>query len=397
LRSGFAETSLDEIVADAGVVKQTLYNYFDNKEALFNEAIGLLTQQASVEHDTQRYQLPPKEFLYRVGEKQLQQFKNPRTTDFLRLLVKECRKYPQLQKIYSLSIPEPTIKFIVGYFQKGDTTSAAESAALYRLAWCFRAALTGYATLSNLGALINFSLPNQSTFLEVTVNLFEKQFALICSEDDFRAAKNKKNSDKSALAEPDSFAFRPATDKRTAILAAALETFSTTGFAETSMEEVANVAKTSKQTLYKYFKSKNILYTALCDDVISQLRNSSAPQLRQQVEFADYLIEYTRNFAARMNNPSLREYFRMVIGESQSFPAESGALLLYLFSFGTELLEAHIPKRADTNSLALAVMCRSILGSFLLAHQIYSIGDAPYIDQEGLISILTMIAAPESG
>ena len=116
------------------------------------------------------------------------------------------------------------------------------------------------------------------------------------------------------------------------------------------------------------------------------------PPLRQHDKFANYLIEYSHAFIARMRNPWLREYFRMVIGESRSFPSESGALLLYLFSFGTELLEAHIPKSTGTNANALAVVSRGILGSFLLAHQIYSVGDAPYINEDGLLTVLKLIA-----
>ncbi len=387
LKAGFAETSLDEIVANAGVVKQTLYNYFENKETLFKESIALLTRQTFVELDASWYQLPAKEFLLKVGERQLHQFRDPRATDFLRLLVKECRKYPELQDVYSLSIPEPTIKFIAGYFYKGEAP-----AQLRRVVWCFRASLTGYATLSNLGSGVNFNLPNQSQYLDFTASLFERLFDSHAAQADANDAIDENTAANAKADSQHQFEFKKGTDKRSSILVAALETFSTTGFAESSMEEVANAAKTSKQTLYKYFKSKNELYTGLCDDVVSQLRDSSMPPLRQHDKFANYLIEYSHAFIARMRNPWLREYFRMVIGESRSFPSESGALLLYLFSFGTELLEAHIPKSTGTNANALAVVSRGILGSFLLAHQIYSVGDAPYINEDGLLTVLKLIA-----
>ena len=56
-RKGYSATSVREVVAAAGVTKPTLYYYFENKEALFSEAVGaqldglrLLIDQAL--HDT---------------------------------------------------------------------------------------------------------------------------------------------------------------------------------------------------------------------------------------------------------------------------------------------------------------------------------------------------------
>lgn len=46
---GFAATRLEDVAACAGVVKGTIYLYFDNKEALFRAAV-----RSKIAHDRQR-------------------------------------------------------------------------------------------------------------------------------------------------------------------------------------------------------------------------------------------------------------------------------------------------------------------------------------------------------
>ena len=43
-RRGFVEVSIDEIMAEAGLIRGGFYNHFNNKEDLFVEAIDLYTQ-----------------------------------------------------------------------------------------------------------------------------------------------------------------------------------------------------------------------------------------------------------------------------------------------------------------------------------------------------------------
>src|SRR5262245_66626236 len=60
-------------------------------------------------------------------------------------------------------------------------------------------------------------------------------------------------------------------DKRDAILAAALEEFSTSGFAATRLDDVARRAGVAKGTIYLYFRDKESLFQELVRTMLSPL------------------------------------------------------------------------------------------------------------------------------
>jgi AcrR family transcriptional regulator len=62
-----------------------------------------------------------------------------------------------------------------------------------------------------------------------------------------------------------------APERREAILAAALDTFSSAGFHDTSLEQVARRAGISKALIYEHFASKRDLHAALLDTYIHEL------------------------------------------------------------------------------------------------------------------------------
>jgi AcrR family transcriptional regulator len=384
LRLGFNETSLDDIASHSGVVKQTIYNYFENKEALFKAAIEYLLSINTLAPERSWLQLDPEEFLTRVGKLQLKSMKDPGNMDFLRLLVKECRKFPELQGVYAQSIPKPIIDFISEYITMRGAYKGLPSQAL---AWSFRACLSGYATLSNLESDVPHSLPSKSKYLDTVIKKFA---AMIDSKDAvlrvvhiYKASQAQEKADNSPL-----FFLAESQPKRLAIFLGAMHCFSEKGYAETSMDEVAAISSTAKQTVYKYFRSKSILYTELWNSAVTALSN------RQEEGIKHDLLQYCQKFLAINEDARLREYFRVVLGESVSFPMQSGALLLYLFDSNFQNLLTTLGDAVglseETESLAIAV--QSMLGYFTLIRQIYTLDENPYLNEEMLLKIVLDLA-----
>ncbi|MGA8680864.1 MAG: TetR/AcrR family transcriptional regulator [Acidimicrobiales bacterium] len=79
--------------------------------------------------------------------------------------------------------------------------------------------------------------------------------------------------------------------RRRQLIDVALETFATSGFNATTMEDIATAAGVTKPLLYQHFASKRALYLELIDDVAARLIGAlavaaAAPRTRRQVEEA---------------------------------------------------------------------------------------------------------------
>ncbi|MEM8904718.1 MAG: TetR/AcrR family transcriptional regulator [Actinomycetota bacterium] len=99
----------------------------------------------------------------------------------------------------------------------------------------------------------------------------------------------------------------PAAERRRQLLEVALSKFSTTGFHETSMNDLAAAAGVTKPVLYQHFPSKNALYLELVADVSSRL------------------IETIRSGATSIDDPrgqivnGLRAYFAFMSEQRRAF------------------------------------------------------------------------------
>ncbi|MDY7014355.1 MAG: TetR/AcrR family transcriptional regulator [Cyanobacteriota bacterium] len=113
-------------------------------------------------------------------------------------------------------------------------------------------------------------------------------------------------------------------DKAEAILAGALQVFTTYGYAAASMDRIAAAAGVSKPTLYSYFQDKEGLFVALIEQLTQNKTQilfalQSAPDLQAPPETVlrhmatSVLTEFSQN-------KSLLTLMRLIIGESERFP-----------------------------------------------------------------------------
>jgi AcrR family transcriptional regulator len=91
-----------------------------------------------------------------------------------------------------------------------------------------------------------------------------------------------------ATAEPRPVQRLPRAQRREQILAAATQAFARTGFAATSLDDIAAEAGITRVILYRHFESKSDLYQAVLDRVCDQLAARVAGQVG---EFTDASID----------------------------------------------------------------------------------------------------------
>lgn len=111
--------------------------------------------------------------------------------------------------------------------------------------------------------------------------------------------------------------------KRTTILEAATDLFLQNGYLGTSMDEVAQRADVSKQTVYAQFASKEALFFAM----VGAMTSAAASQVhnafgvaRDGEDAAGYLRAYAERQLLVVLTPRLMQLRRLVIGEVGRFP-----------------------------------------------------------------------------
>ncbi|WFE77044.1 TetR/AcrR family transcriptional regulator [Roseinatronobacter sp. S2] len=116
---------------------------------------------------------------------------------------------------------------------------------------------------------------------------------------------------------------------RQKILAAAEDVFLTAGFLGASMDQVAERAGVSKQTIYAHFKSKQALFI----DVVVAMSGGAAQTLEQgpgapldDRPVQEFLLEAAIEQLDVVLTPRLMQLRRMVIGEVERFPELGKAL-----------------------------------------------------------------------
>ena len=93
---------------------------------------------------------------------------------------------------------------------------------------------------------------------------------------------------------------------RERILAAAWSLFASEGYAEVSMQQIADAAKVNKATLYHHFEDKEQLFIAVLAADFDQLRESIAQAVAQDRPFRELLIAVADLLFLRTRSDSIR-------------------------------------------------------------------------------------------
>src|SRR4029077_16775963 len=98
---GFAPARLDDVARRAGVAKGTIYLYFRDKEALFQELIrSMLTPVVGTVEKLGEADLPMRLPSAQFGELFVREIFGPRRRDVIRLMISEGRRFPKLAEFY---------------------------------------------------------------------------------------------------------------------------------------------------------------------------------------------------------------------------------------------------------------------------------------------------------
>jgi TetR/AcrR family transcriptional repressor of mexJK operon len=140
------------------------------------------------------------------------------------------------------------------------------------------------------------------------------------------------------------------------------------GFAATSMDAVCSSAGVSKETLYRYYPSKEALFADVLGQLISDpprpgANDSDTPVVRTWADLEALLVAGSERYLARVLEPDQLSLLRIVISEGSRFPdlveafrgtlpATGGALIVRALEAGRAA--GLVRKRLDLRTAARA-------------------------------------------
>src|SRR6187399_164951 len=111
--------------------------------------------------------------------------------------------------------------------------------------------------------------------------------------------------------------------KRDAILSAAADVFLKGGYLGTNVDAIAAGSGVSKQTVYKHFGSKEVLFVEIVASMTSDAGDLVVGETSEpagSAELAGYLRAYAEKQLTVVLTPRLMQLRRLVIGEVARFP-----------------------------------------------------------------------------
>ncbi|BDA74502.1 Transcriptional Regulator, TetR family [Rivularia sp. IAM M-261] len=135
LAHGYAGTSMDRVAARAGVSKATVYSHFHDKERLFK---ALIQQSAHKKFEDLFDNLPlegePEVVLRHLITTALHRMINDKEHQaFVRILIGESGRFPELAKAWIHDIMTPPLKIICEYLNKHPELNIPDAEATVRM------------------------------------------------------------------------------------------------------------------------------------------------------------------------------------------------------------------------------------------------------------------------
>jgi AcrR family transcriptional regulator len=145
-------------------------------------------------------------------------------------------------------------------------------------------------------------------------------------------------------------------EKRAAVLEAAAKVFLSGGYLGASMDEIADLAGVSKQTVYTYFSNKEALFAAMASALSNEANDrvhNNVAEFGEDDDLEGYLFGYAVRQLEVVLTPRILQLRRLVIGEVGRFP-ELGAAL-YAGGPGRAIasLAATFERLADRGALSV--------------------------------------------
>ena len=138
LANGYAATSMDRVASAAGVSKATVYNHFQDKAGLFAALVQQLAEDkfrtVFDPRDENSLQGEPRAVLTKVATNVLNQAAhNPQGCEFMRLIIGESGRFPELAEPYIQNVAKPLLERLTRYLASCEALALSDPEATARM------------------------------------------------------------------------------------------------------------------------------------------------------------------------------------------------------------------------------------------------------------------------
>ena len=129
---GFAATRLEDIASRAGVVKGTIYLYFANKEALFQEVVraNVLPTIAPVQDMIAQFSGPTDALVEMVLRRMYGQMLGPDLAPIVRIIITEGGRFPDIATFYYEEVVSKGEELLRSLLERGVASGEFERSAI---------------------------------------------------------------------------------------------------------------------------------------------------------------------------------------------------------------------------------------------------------------------------
>lgn len=135
LELGYEGASMNLVAERAGVIKQTIYSHFQDKQTLFREVIASLTVDyvQNALKNPEIFDKPLPVVLRKIAETILARHQDPQHIRFVRTMIGEAERFPELAKLFTDVTVRPVLALIVSRINDQKTYKFKDPEAFARV------------------------------------------------------------------------------------------------------------------------------------------------------------------------------------------------------------------------------------------------------------------------
>lgn len=174
---GYEGTSVDDIAAQAGVSKQTVYTHFGNKENLFGVAVSEKCRSSGIDADVIDMDLPPDIMLPQLARRFVNLVKSPEALRIYAICTNSTESHPRIAELFYRHGPQKTVDVLSEYLsvqtQSGQLAVDDPDAA----AWQLCCMLKGEAHMRAQFGLEPVPAAEEDRYIDRCVDMFMRAYA----------------------------------------------------------------------------------------------------------------------------------------------------------------------------------------------------------------------------